>query len=127
MKRAKTPTARRPKLSAYDEIILASWSTLSYDQQQVARGRLSAAGKRELARREDARQSSSLDTLIDFLESNARMIADDWVMDGTSFEQDQYTRQAALSMTTAALHLRSLRSSLRHDEQARRARAKRRE
>ncbi len=35
-----------------DEIILASWNQLSYEQQQIARTRLSAAGKKELDRRQ---------------------------------------------------------------------------
>jgi hypothetical protein len=35
-----------------DEIILASWNQLTYEQQQIARTRLSAAGKKELDRRQ---------------------------------------------------------------------------
>lgn len=38
-----------------DEIILASWHQLTYEQQQIARTRLSAAGKKELDRRERER------------------------------------------------------------------------
>ena len=62
---------------------------------------------------------SPLDLLIDDLEANASLIAEEWVMDGTSFEQDQYTRHAAIAMRTAALHLRSLRASLHNERVAR--------
>ena len=40
------------RLSDIDTAILAQWDHLPYDQQQASRRRLSAAGKRELKRRE---------------------------------------------------------------------------
>jgi hypothetical protein len=68
------------------------------------------------AARPATRRPSPLDVLIELLDGYSRLIADEWVMDGTSFEQDQHTRQAALAMGVAVLHLRSLRASLRQDE-----------
>lgn len=65
------------------------------------------------------RRDSPLDVLIDLLDGYSRLIADEWVMDGTSFDQDQHTRQAALAMATASLHLRSLRASLRDEKRKR--------
>lgn len=132
-KTKKRPARRAVELTDSDENILASWDQLSFEQQQIARTRLlSSAGAKELERRERKRfereqstKSSPLDSLIQRLEGEARFINEDWVMDGTSFEQDQHTRQASLAMLTAALHLRSLRASLRQDEQMRRARSKR--
>lgn len=52
-----------------------------------------------------------LEPLIDFLEAQARELVDDWTFDGTTFEQDQHTRLAAMNLFSAAIHLRSLRSS----------------
>jgi hypothetical protein len=52
-----------------------------------------------------------LGPLIEFLEAQARELADEWTWDGTTFEQDQHTREAALNLLSAALHLRSLRSA----------------
>ena len=53
-KKPKKGKKKKPpvELPDSDEIILASWNQLSYEQQQIARTRLSAAGKKELERRQ---------------------------------------------------------------------------